>query len=43
MDANLPQHQELLRFRTEAADLIKEATPDTDQGSGVKTEAKPSP
>jgi tetratricopeptide (TPR) repeat protein len=42
-DANKPNNQELLRFRTEAENLIKEETPVTDQESGVKPEAKPSP
>ena len=43
MDANKPLDQQLLRFRTEAADLINEETPVTEQESGEQAEAKPSP
>ena len=43
MDGHQSHEPQLLRFRTEAADLIKEETPPTDQESEVKTEVKPSP
>jgi serine/threonine protein kinase/tetratricopeptide (TPR) repeat protein len=43
MDANKPHDQELLRFRAEADELIKNETISPDQDQGVKPEAKPSP
>jgi tetratricopeptide (TPR) repeat protein/tRNA A-37 threonylcarbamoyl transferase component Bud32 len=42
MDANKSQHQELLRFRAEAEELMKGETKGPDEGQGATPETKPS-